>query len=70
MMLTVSHARRHRVRAASTRPDRRQGTGPCVRCHVLCGHRDFCYGCDAFVCEACSPAETAPEGKHGVGDHG
>ncbi len=41
----------------------------CKLCAALVEQQDFCYGCNAYICEHCNTYPDVPGGKHSAEDH-
>ena len=41
----------------------------CYFCGVACEDGDYCYGCEAYICDECSSIREAPWGKHIPEEH-
>jgi len=45
------------------------GERECFNCFEPCDDDDYCYGCGAYVCEACASVVDVPWGEHAPEDH-
>lgn len=43
--------------------------GACFHCATPCGEDDYCFGCETFVCQQCSPYYDGPGGDHEPEEH-
>ena len=66
-------SRRPRVPAIATQTFRVEGEFPCALydgvsdCSGMTGPKNYCHGCQAYVCAQCD--QTGVEGEHDVGAH-